>query len=56
MVVLDLTAEEKEILASARQSYLSDLRTEIGSTESKTFRDRLKEEQEVLGRILDSLR
>jgi len=55
MVSLDLTTEEQEILAKALSIYLSDLRMEIGNTEQKDFRDSLKNEEETLHRILESL-
>jgi len=53
---IELGEEEVEVLARALESYLSELSTEIGHTDSRDFRDSLKERREVLQRILQALR
>ncbi len=52
---LDLSPEEQEVLADALSSYLSNLRYEIGNTDSYDYRSRLKAKEEALNRILATL-
>lgn len=56
MVRLNLTEEEKEILTTVLESYLSDLRMEIADTDRKAFREMLEERKQVLIKVLDVLR
>jgi len=56
MAQLSLTPEEQSILVEALESFLSDLRMEIADTEKKDLRDVLKNQERVIGRILQSLR
>ncbi|MBW3661166.1 MAG: hypothetical protein KY397_05980 [Gemmatimonadetes bacterium] len=52
---VDLTDEEREILRTVLESYLSDLRMEIADTDSMDFREMLKRRKEVLHKVLDAL-
>ena len=56
MVQLTLTAEEAGTLAQALENYLSDMRMEIADTDAEDFRDRLKQQESVLTRLLEQLR
>ena len=56
MIQLDLSDDEREILANVLDSYLSDLRMEIAHTDRLEFRDMLKERKAVLMRVLEVLR
>ncbi|MFQ5527496.1 MAG: hypothetical protein ACE5GX_14685 [Thermoanaerobaculia bacterium] len=56
MIELDLDDNERQILAHAPDSYLSDLRMEIAHTDSFDFRQMLKERKAVLIGVLESLR
>lgn len=52
---LDLTEEEVRVLAEALHSYLGDLSTEIGKTDSMDFREGLKQRRDVLVGIAKAL-
>lgn len=52
---VDLTGEEREILQTVLESYLSDLRMEISNTDSKDFREMLKQRKEVVRKVLDAV-
>ncbi len=52
---VDLTGEEREILRTVLESYLSDLRMEISNTDSKDFREMLKQRKEVVRKVLDAV-
>ena len=52
MIQLDITEEERQVLAGVLQSYLSDLRMEIANTDSYDFRQLLKDRKEVLEKVL----
>jgi hypothetical protein len=56
MAQLSLTPEEQGILVEALESFLSDLRMEIADTEKKDLREVLKNQEKVIGGILQSLR
>ena len=51
----DMTEEEKIILTSTLEKYLSELRMEIVDTDSEDYRDKLKEEKRVIYRFLEKL-
>ena len=53
---LELGEKEARVLAEALESYLGDLSTEIGHTDSRDFREGLKERRAVLAGILEALR
>ncbi|WP_152486088.1 hypothetical protein [Methylohalobius crimeensis] len=55
MIQLDLNETEKTYLIEALESYLSDLRYEIGDTDSQDFRDRLKAKKTALEKTLTAL-
>ena len=55
MINLELTKEEKDILATVLESYLSDLRMEIADTDSMDFRESLKKKKNVLKKVLETL-
>jgi hypothetical protein len=55
MINLELTKEEKDILAMVLESYLSDLRMEIADTDSMDFRESLKKRKDVLKKVLEAL-
>ena len=55
MVTLSLTEKERMMLADVVENYLSELRMEIGDTDSKDYRDMLKLRKEILVKILSTL-
>ena len=55
MVNLNLDENEKEVLGSALESYVSDLRMEIADTDKMDFREQLKTRKKVLNKIIDEL-
>ena len=55
MLRLELSDEAQEALASALESYLSDLRLEITDTENLDYRERLKREEAILNGVLGAL-
>ncbi len=56
MIQLDLDGNERQILITVLDSYLSDLRMEIADTDRLDFRDMLKERKAVLMKVLEVLR
>lgn len=55
MKQLEITAREAEILEDTLRSDLSDLRMEIADTEEKSFREELKDKEDVLRSLIDRL-
>ena len=55
MVQLDLDEEERAILVTVLESYLSDLRMEIAHTDRMAFRDMLKQRKEVILKALAAI-
>jgi hypothetical protein len=55
MATLEITTEEKDILTKLVRVYISDLRMEIADTDQSSFKKNLKEEQEVLKKLLEKL-
>ena len=53
---ITLSDSEKEILAEALDTYLSDLGMEITDTDSMDFREKLKYKRTVIQKILKDLR
>jgi hypothetical protein len=51
---LSATAEVS-LLKEILEADLSDLRTEIAGTEVKSLRDKLKEKEEIIGRLIERL-
>jgi hypothetical protein len=52
---LSLTADEAGVLERCLTVYLSDLRMEIAETDAHDFRERLKQEESVLTRLVQQL-
>ncbi len=55
MIHLELSDEEKEVLATTLESYLSNLRYEIADTDNYDFRQQLKAKKAVLMKITAAL-
>ena len=55
MAQIEIDNEEIMMLEDILQSYLSDLRMEIGNTDLKDFRDKLKLKEEFLNSFLKRL-
>ncbi len=55
MVQLTLTTEEVETLREVLDSYLSSLRMEIADTDAMEFREKLKQQEAVLRKLLQRL-
>ena len=53
---LELSEEELRVLAETLESYLGELSTEIGHTDSMDYREGLKRRREVLVRIAAALK
>ena len=56
MIQLELNQEEKNIMVSVLESYLSDLTMEIADTDLKDFRDGLKHRREVIQKVIAAFR
>ena len=56
MLQIELTDEEQHILKEILKSDLSDLRMEICETDDRTFKDMLKNKEQVIEKILEMLR
>lgn len=55
MTRLELDPKEQEVLRDLLQNDLSDLRMEVADTDSYDYRQILKEQEEILRRILGRL-
>ena len=55
MCHLELNDEEHRILQEVLESDLSDLRMEISETDSRTFKEQLKNKAQVMMNILTAL-
>lgn len=55
MPQLELTEQEKETLTEVLNIFLSDLRLEITDTERLDYRKRLKEQEQLIKRMLGKL-
>lgn len=55
MLTLDLSPEEQAILRTVLQEAVSELGTEISGTDSRDFREDLKERREVLHKVIAAL-
>jgi hypothetical protein len=56
MATLELSKEETAFVLETLESYLSDLRLEIGDTKKKEFRDDLKKKEGMLKGIIERIR
>ena len=52
---LELTSDEALLLKEILQSHLGDLRMEIAGTDLQSFRDKLRNNEEAIKRIIDHL-
>jgi hypothetical protein len=55
MLTLDLSASEQAILREVLETAVLEMGTEISGTDSKDFRDDLKERREVLQKVIAAL-
>jgi len=55
MIEIELSDTEMRILAEILETAYSDLRMEIANTDSKDFRDMLKERKAVIAKALDAM-
>ena len=55
MPKLELTPDEALLLKEILQSHLGDLRMEIAGTDLQSFRDKLRNNEEALKRIIEHL-
>ena len=55
MAQLDLSRQELEILVEVLETALSDLRMEIANTDSKDFRDMLKNRKAAIEKAIEGL-
>lgn len=55
MLNLELSASEQAVLRDVLQNAVSELGMEISGTDSKEFRDGLKERREVLHKVIAAL-
>jgi len=55
MADLELTHQEHKALQAALESYLRELRGEIGDTDARRLREELKAEEHTLRGVLDRL-
>ncbi len=56
MIRVDFTAEERDILQSMLSNYVSDLRMEIADTDRKDYREIIRQQKEILQKLMDALR
>jgi hypothetical protein len=52
MLHIDLTVEERNLLAQILDAYLTDLRGEISATHSHSYKDDLKQREVLLRKII----
>ena len=55
MLTLNLSPAEQAVLREVLEEAASDLATEISGTDSKDFRDDLKDRREVLQKVIAAL-
>ena len=55
MLQIELSDSERADLRAVLESTLSDLRMEIADTERLAYRDRLKQQRDVVARVLDAV-
>lgn len=56
MLRIELTDEEQHVLKEILEIDLSDLRMEIRETDDRTFKEMLKNKEQVMEKILEMLR
>ncbi len=55
MPTIQLTAAEANLLKEILETNLSDLRMEVGATDLKSFRDKLKEKEAIIKQLIERL-
>lgn len=55
MLTLDLSAAEQAVLRQVLEDAVSEMGTEISGTDSKDYRDDLKDRREVLQKVIAAL-
>jgi hypothetical protein len=55
MIRLELTPEQADELREVLESYVSEMRMQISSTEQMDFRESLKDRKEFLNRLIQQL-
>ncbi len=55
MLQFNLLSKDRDLLVDIVEEYLSDLREEIGDTDSFDYRNKLKGEEKAAGEVLDTL-
>ncbi len=55
MRTIELDERQIQVLREVLVSYLSDLRMEVAHTDSKDFRDKLKEKEKTIKAVLEIL-
>lgn len=55
MLQLELNDQEQEVLADVLRSFLSELRTEVVHTDRLAYRERLKDQEQLIKKILSRL-
>lgn len=52
---LDLSGDDCELLVEVLTSYMSELRFEVGNTDDRDYRDKLKAREILLKKIIEKL-
>lgn len=52
MVRLELNDQEQEMLGEVLRSFLSELKNEVGHTDRQAYRERLKDQAQLINLIL----
>lgn len=55
MIRVDLTEEERDILYNMLSNYVSDLRMEIADTDRKDYREIIRQQKNILQKVMDAL-
>jgi len=55
MIRVDLTEEERDILYNMLSNYVSDLRMEIADTDRKDYRDIIRQQKDILKKVMNAL-
>jgi hypothetical protein len=56
MPTFELTAAQASLLKEILETNLGDLRMEISATDLKSFRDKLKDREEIIKQLIDRLK
>ena len=55
MIQIQLTEEERDVLAEVLAAFVSDTRFEVSNTENMNFREDLKRKESVIKKLLEKL-